>query len=166
MDSHSYGYNYVTPDSAYLTAEGIVQMLVDIVSKNGNFLLDIGPKNDGSIAEIMQTNLLDAGAWIKSHAESLFGTRFWATTSGVDPFRYTTTLDAFYIHINSKPNSTTVEIPDPIPYLEGDKVTVLGGKMDGNVVPSESTGNGSVVLTLSDDIIAADQYVWTFKITY
>lgn len=164
MDTFSFGYNYQTPDASYLTGEDIVQSLVDIVSKNGNFLLDIGPKNDGSIPEIMVKGLTDAGTWIQSHAESIFETRFWYKTPGEDPFRYTTTLNAFYIHVNQQPNST-VTITDPVPYLAGDTVTIVGGNKAGETVPSALV-NGNLVLTLTDDIIAADEYVWTFKINW
>ena len=131
MDPFSFGYNYQTPDNQYLTGQDIVTTLVDVVSKNGNFLLDIGPEHDGQIPAIMSSGLLDAGSWIKEHSESIFSTRYWSQTPGSDPFRYTTTQNAFYIHINSIPNSTEILIPDPIPYLPGDTVTVLGGSMNG-----------------------------------
>jgi alpha-L-fucosidase len=166
MDPNSFGYNYQTPDSSYKTGEDIVKYLVDTVSKNGNFLLDIGPKNDGTIPQIMQTGLRDAGTWIHAHSESIFNTTYWATTPGSDPFRYTMTANAFYIHINSKP-STKVIINDPIPYLPGDTVTVVGGSKNGAVVTLDwNNGNGTYLFSLSDEIIAADQYVWTFKLAY
>ena len=163
-NSNSHSFNYQTPDPSYLTGEDVVQLLVDIVSKNGNFLLDIGPRNDGSIPEIMSSGLLDAGSWIRAHSDSIFSTRYYNTTPGLDPFRYTTKLDAFYIHVNSRPN-TTISVPDRIPYLPGDTVTVVGGSMDGTVVNATWT-DGLVTLAVSEAIIEADKYIWTFKVSY
>ncbi len=165
MDPYSYGYNKVTPDSAYLKGIDIVHNLVDIVSKNGNFLLDIGPKADGTIPQIMQTGLLDAGKWIKSHGEAIFKTRYWATAQVNGNIRYTTTADAFYITLLAEPTSTVV-ITDPIPYLHGDKVTVVGGNMSGAAVDIAQNADGTYTLTPGAGVAAADQYAWVFKITY
>lgn len=165
LDPHSFGYNAATPDSAYLNASGIVSTLVDTVSKNGNLLLDIGPKGDGSIPEIMQTNLREAGVWIKAHGESIFGTKYWPNGFGQGNFRYTTTDDAFYIHISSQPGSGTV-VPDLVPYLDGDRVTVVGGLMHGTVIDAESNDDGQLVLDVSRKVAMADKYMWTFKIEY
>ncbi|KAJ6436415.1 alpha-L-fucosidase [Purpureocillium lavendulum] len=165
LDPHSWGYNYMTPDGAYHTGEWIVTSLVDIVSKNGNFLLNIGPRHDGSIPDIMQKNLRDAGQWIKAHGESIFGTRYWNTTAGTGSLRYTTTTNAFYIHYIGTPPST-INILDPVPYLPGDTVTVVGGSKNGSSVPVNWNGIGTLKLNLSSDIISADKYVWTFKIGY
>lgn len=165
MDPFSYGYNYKTPDNKYLTGAEIVNSLVDIVSKNGNFLLDIGPKNDGTIPQIMQQGLTDAGKWITAHSVSIFNTRFWQLTPGLNNFRYTTTVNAFYIHyLTTPPNS--LHITDKIPYLAGDVITVLGGNLNGAVVPVTLNSDGTVTLAISSAIIAADKYVWTFKLTY
>lgn len=169
MDPKSYGYNYMTPDNQYMTGNAIVSTLVDMVSKNGNFLLDIGPKHDGSIPQIMQTNLLDAGSWINAHAESIFNTTYWnvqlTQTTPPSPLRYTTTNDAFYIHYIGTP-PTTLSITDPIPYLAGDVVTVIGGTQNGVTVPVTFTGIGTLKLQLSNAMITGDKYVYTFKIKY
>ncbi|KAJ6437981.1 glycoside hydrolase [Purpureocillium lavendulum] len=165
MDPDSWGYKANTPDSKYMTPNTIVYTLLDAISKGGNLLLNIGPKPDGTIKEIMQTNLRTAGTWIKSHSESIFGTKYWPLgKGGSGNFRYTETDKAFYIHYLTKP-SGSITITDPIPWMEGDKVTVVGGSKNGAAVSASASGN-SVVLDVPQEISDADQYAWTFKITY
>src|SRR4051812_681086 len=101
----SYGYNRATPTSGYINASSIVTSLIDIVSKKGNLLLDISPQANGSILEVEQRNLRDAGTWIKDHAEAIFNTTFWLVTPEEGPnVRFTTTMNAFYILVQAKPN--------------------------------------------------------------
>lgn len=166
MDPYSYGYNAATPVSAYLNASSIVQSLVDIVSKNGNFLLDVGPTANGTIIEVEQRNLREAGTWIKGHGEAIFNTTYWSVTpqEGSD-VRFTTTLDAFYILVMSRPNATLV-LESPVPWVEGDQVKVVGGGKAGTVVPSHEGDDKSVVLEVSDEVADADEYTWVFKIEY
>ncbi|KAH0267099.1 glycoside hydrolase family 29 protein, partial [Aureobasidium melanogenum] len=166
MDPFSYGYNRATPVSAYITPAEIVTSLIDITSKNGNFLLDIGPQANGTIIDIEQQNLRAAGKWIKSHGEAIFNTTYWfITPEEGDTVRFTQTADAFYILTLYPPNSTLV-LDSPVPYVSGDQVTVVGGNMSGSVVPTRLLGNGSLELTISDAVIAGDEYSWVFKIPF
>jgi alpha-L-fucosidase len=59
------------------TPEQIVHDLVDIVSKNGNLLLNIGPRPDGTITEEQTAVLLSIGKWLKVNGEAIYGTRCW-----------------------------------------------------------------------------------------
>ena len=125
MDPFSYGYNRATPASQYLNATGIVTSLIDIISKNGNLLLDVGPQANGTIVEIEQANLRAAGVWIKSHAEAIYNTTYWfITPEEGDNIRFTQTMDSFYIHSLVKPNGSIV-LSSPVPYLGGIRSPLL-----------------------------------------
>lgn len=166
MDPYSYGYNRATPVSSYMNASTIITSLIDIISKNGNLLLDVGPQANGSILQVEQDHLRTAGAWIEAHGEAIFNTTYWFfTPEEGDALRFTQTLDAFYIHCLERPNSTLV-VASPVPYLPGDQVVAVGGKRAGSVVPSRLLPTGSLELSLSMDLIAADDVAWVFKIPY
>lgn len=169
MDPFSYGYNRATPTASYMNASTIITSLLDIVSKNGNFLLDIGPMANGTILDIEAANLREAGVWIKNHAEAIFNTTYWFITpeeNGVGKeLRFTQTGDAFYICSLVKPGSELV-IGSPVPWVEGDEVTAVGGNASGTVVPSRKAENGSLVLDLGDNVKNGDEFAWVFKIEY
>lgn len=148
-----------------MNASTIVTTLIDIISKNGNLLLDIGPTGNGSILQTEKDNLLEAGAWIRSHGEAIYNTTYWYITPGEGPIRFTQTLDAFYIHIIEEVNESIV-IDYPVPFLPGDRIVTVGGHLPGATVESKLLKNGSLELNPSAAIRNADKFAWIFKITF
>ncbi|MBK8048081.1 MAG: alpha-L-fucosidase [Anaerolineales bacterium] len=61
----------------YKTATSLIQDLVDVVSKNGALLLNIGPRPDGVIPEPEQAILLEIGRWLAVNGDAIYGTRPW-----------------------------------------------------------------------------------------
>jgi alpha-L-fucosidase len=74
---HSYGYNRNEQLSDYKSSRDLILLLIDIVARGGNLLLDIGPTADGRIPVIMQQRLTDMGKWLDINGEAIYDTRAW-----------------------------------------------------------------------------------------
>ncbi|KAL1311382.1 hypothetical protein AAFC00_001550 [Neodothiora populina] len=160
MDPYSYAYNRATNDSAYMNASAIVSSLVDMVSKNGNFLLDIGPRADGSIVEAEKRNLLQAGKWLKRHEEAVFNTTYWFVQTEEKAMRFTQTRDAFFILFFEKPEAGKVVVEAPVPILEGDIVTSLGSEL------TWTKEDKKLVIDIDEKVLDATEFCWVIKIEY
>lgn len=145
---HSWGY---VRNDEYRDAKSLISELVDVVSKNGNLLLNVGPKSDGTIPEEARTILLQMGAWLKVNGEAIYGSRPWllygegptkVTSNAMnsdrqeftpEDIRFTTRNGALYVIALGWPASGELRVHTlfrDTPYLKGPvcSVTLLGSK--------------------------------------
>jgi alpha-L-fucosidase len=104
--SHSYGFHIDDEKhDRYRPSDRLIQILVDVVSKNGTYLLNVGPRGDGTIPESQASRLRDIGAWLNANGEAIYATRPW-TVFGERGVRYTThgnNLYAIFIQAVDRP---------------------------------------------------------------
>ncbi|KAL5425143.1 hypothetical protein PMIN04_002805 [Paraphaeosphaeria minitans] len=168
MDPYSYWYNRATGDDEYMDATTLVTTLVDMVSKNGNLLLNIGPRADGTIPQPEVDALREAGTWIAAHEEAVFNTTYWFQRAEVRDekvnVRFTQTDDALYITSLVKPEGGKLEVRAPVPVLPGDTVSLLGAE---GVEGLEWAIDGEVfTIVLEGGAVERGKHAWVFKVSY
>ena len=104
-DSWGFQHN----DDNYKTPNQIIRIFVDCIAMGGNLLLDIGPKEDGTIPGEQTAILEELGQWVKKHREAVYGTR-----AGLPPghFYGPTSLSAdgriLYLYVLHEPKGPIV----------------------------------------------------------
>jgi alpha-L-fucosidase len=136
MDPRSWGYSRILPDQDYMTTNELVDYLVDVVSKNGNLLINIGPKADGTIPELMQERLRGIGEWLEVNGEAIYGTTYWKTFKE-NEFRFTRKGNTLYAIALENPG-TRVLLAELVG-LDVQSVSLLGLDQD---IDWQQTQNG------------------------
>lgn len=80
-DSFAYNRNETVNDM--LSANDLIHMFIDVVSKNGNLMISIGPRADGSIPGIQIQPLREMGKWLSVNGEAIYGTRPFEKAAGI-----------------------------------------------------------------------------------
>jgi alpha-L-fucosidase len=158
----SFGYDAQETAADILSGTDLVHLLIDVVARGGNLLINAGPDGTGRIPEIQQRPLRELGEWLHTNGQAVYATRPWtrpATTSGSgQQIRYTRTDDTLYaiVLVDQLPDSVTIE---HLTLPPGSRIRIPGGTADlawtqvgGDVLISTaraSTGPHAQVLAIS-----------------
>lgn len=108
----------------------LIHNLIDIASKGGNFLLNVGPTSEGLIPQASIERLQTIGKWLNVNGESIYGT-------SASPFerpdwgRFTRKANKIYAHVFKWPKNQQLELPLPVKKIE--KIYLLGDKAETNL---------------------------------
>jgi alpha-L-fucosidase len=161
---HSFGYNAVEDESDHLTAEELVHSFVDIVSKNGNLLLNVGPRADGTIPDLQRTPLSGLGEWLDVNGEAIFGSRPWTVAeddaSDVE-VRYTHRDGNLYAMALDWPGETLeLSVPAHVDLDDVPATTLLTA--DGAVACEPSLDGNTLTLSLPDE--PGNEHAYTVRL--
>ena len=79
---HSFGANHNEAPEDVLSTDDLVRLLVDVVAKNGNLLIGVGPAPDGTLPRWQEAPLTGLGRWLDVHGAAIYGTRPWIRAEG------------------------------------------------------------------------------------
>ena len=125
----SFGFNRASRPEDFLSREALITSLVDIASKNGNLLLNVGPRGeDASIPEPQLDRLRWLGSFTKRYGEALYGTKPWTRAAGETAegfaLRFTARGETLYAWLLAKPEApATIELLG----LRADSAQLVGG---------------------------------------
>ncbi|MFD4421596.1 alpha-L-fucosidase [Agromyces sp. NPDC058484] len=110
----SFGYNQAEGPEHSLSGDALIRLLIDVVAKNGNLLINVGPRADGTIPELQAASMAAMGGWIRRNGEAVYGTRPWVrAVEPLAPIRYTQSAGTVFVHL-LEPTSGELVLPDEL----------------------------------------------------
>lgn len=122
----SFGYNQVESEEHSLNTESALRHFLDIVSRGGNFLLNVGPTASGEIPEIQKRVLIGLGDWMAINSGAVYATRAIKEIPATDTpwVRWAKKGNSVFAYIDAVGN---VEFSAPASLVNDKKATIFGG---------------------------------------
>lgn len=153
-------FGYLEGDT-YKSIESVLHEMIEVISRNGNFLINIGPKSDGTLAPEQVERLHAMGDWLRINGAAIYGTRYWKLSDQRNEHLAFTTKGK---------NLYAIKMTEPVaPFV----IRGTAGWSDGQVKSVKLLGSDSDVswkltstgLQITPPVdLGASQYAWSFEI--
>ncbi|BDS05892.1 alpha-L-fucosidase [Oceaniferula spumae] len=154
----SFGY---LENDKYKTVESIIHEMVEVISRNGNFLVNIGPKADGTIPKPQLDRLHAMGKWLKTNGPAIYGSRYWKLSEQKNEHLVFTTRGTklYAIKLNEPKAAFTITGTSGWKAEQVKGVRLLGSEAQ---VQWNMTANGLRITPPTK--LGDSQYAWSFEI--
>ncbi|HVY75366.1 MAG TPA: alpha-L-fucosidase [Puia sp.] len=153
-------WSYV-PNDKYKSADDLIKKLVDVVSKGGNLLLNIGPGPEGDFAPEAYDRLKEIGRWMKVNGSAIYGTRMYSSFSEGENIRYTQSKDGKtdYVFLFDYPETGILRLQKLRPAKKS-TITLLSANKK---LSWKNTGNETDI-TLPASLKTTGNHVWVLRV--
>jgi alpha-L-fucosidase len=160
---YSFGYNQVETENHYMSVEHLVSHLIEVVSRGGNFLLNVGPMASGELPPIQIKILNGLADWMSINSEAIHGSE---VAKGFSPIGSKSEAESPWVRFTAKNGKLyafvkaagSIELNIPAQLIKNDSVRILGG------APVELSRNGDQVRLESSGFEASSPAVVEFQL--
>lgn len=160
----SFGYNswYEDRDDRYPSTQQLLDVFVNVISRGGNFLLNVGPKADGTIIDVFQNRLRDFGRFLKINGEGIYSSRLPYRSEEGENIRFTRHKNNRYIYafVKNKPGDSITL--DGVYARNGAKIVLLADPNRTSL--SWSNQGNNLTIKDIDSVSQRGEFYWVFKI--
>ena len=158
-------WGFKTNDHNWKSAEMLVHNLIDIVSKGGNYLLNVGPTSEGLIPNPSIERLKETGKWLRANGEAIYETeKFSGAYKQGESIRFTKKKNDHFVYaitLEKPEEKLIIESIKPVP---GSTVQLLGTVIGLKWTYTEGIGTTISIPAHIGELWKENTYAWAFKI--
>ena len=155
--TQSWGHNN---NPNYKDTEFLIHTLIDIVSKGGNYLLNVAPTPEGTFEDEAYERLAEIGSWMSVNGEGIYGTRPYSTFGEGETVRFTMSKDSSVVYVFALERPGEVLSVQSLAARQGSEITMLGA--DDSL--EWSRDENGLQIRLAHAMRSVGDFAWTFRV--
>ena len=155
--TQSWGHNN---DPVYKDAEFLIRTLIDVVSKGGNYLLNVAPTPEGTLEDESYQRLSEIGRWMTVNGEGIYSTRPFSRFGEGENLRFTQSKDSSHVYVFALEWPGEVLSVQSVSVNSGSEIMMLGS----DVTLDWSEDQAGLHIRVPQELRTVGRHAWTFRI--